>query len=81
MGIQLVAQINRLIPIFRIIVILKTLWINLEDLLKKHRLPISCKLIFDVISTENLNLWYAAGIDAEQRFENKGKCQTKNLLA
>ena len=41
----------------------------------------SCKVIFDVTSTENLKLWYAAVIDAEQRFDNKGKCQTKNLLA
>ena len=41
----------------------------------------SCKVIFDVTSTENLKLWYAAVIDAEQGFDNKGKCQTKNLLA
>jgi len=81
MGIQLVSKINLLIPIFHIIMILRTLWINLEDLLKKHRLPISCKVIFDVTSTENLKLWYAAVIDAEQGFDNKGKCQTKNLLA
>ena len=35
MEIQLVSLVNWLIPIFRIIMILRTLWINLEELLKK----------------------------------------------